>query len=526
MTRQTMTPATRDIFREMCSAWSVAPFNGGTHAAVTIGAFLKATRGTKYAAQVERARALLASAWDAHNAGNEAQRDSYLKQYTKAKAQAPAAVLQGVCPSWKNTEFESLARVLCLDIDGPKPGEPDNGNAWVQDWNQVKNNLAALPWVAYCALSAGGRGVFVLVPIARADAATYGAYYETWATLLKRRFNLATDPACKNLARLRFMTHDPAPIINQAAQVWDKVLQIPQDWRQGPQLATPCDLDDEQKKAVREAVEYCTRNGVSIADDYNDWLRLAAFFAHSWDDAEGAELFHQLAALSPKYRERENAYKLRNLAKQHPNPVKFGTFVKLCKDNGVPIPGASRNPAPFPSWDAFTPNPAAPPAPAPLPLPPPLPVMSAPPRPQPANLVPAPPMPWGAAPTLERPYWTPSDPEAVRATLQREAAKLEGHPFPFTPCRDEARGCSTTPAPIQEPPTMSASEAAILEDARDFIAEGRGMLARMRAENADLDKLCNDFDLDYCGHIYPDGKGWIMTPAQFAASSRAAQGMN
>ena len=463
MTRQSMNTVTRDIFGEMCSAWSVAPFNGGTHAAVTIGAFLKATRGTKYAAQVERTRALLARAWEAHNAGNEARRDSYLKQYTKAKAQAPAAVLQGVCPSWKNNEFESLARVLCLDIDGPKPGDPDKGNAWVQDWNQVKNQLAALPWVAYCALSAGGRGVFVLIPIERADAQTYAAYYETWETLLKRRFNLATDSACKNLARLRFMTHDPAPIINRAAQVWDKVLQIPQDWRQGPQLATPCDLTPEQQKTVRDAVTYCTAHGVSIADDYDDWLHLAAFFAHSWNDAEGRELFHQLAALSPKYRERENDYKLQDLAKQHPNPVKFGTFVKLCKDNGVPVPGASRNPAPFPAWQPIAPGGAAPPPPA---------------------------------------------------------------PAPPVPCEDEAQAVTATPAPFQEPPTMSASEAAILEARRDFIADGRGMLARMRAENADLDKLCNDLDLDYCGHIYPDGKGWIMTPAQFAASTSDNQGTN
>lgn len=477
-----MNTATRDIFGEMCSAWSIAPFKGGTHAAVTIEAFLRETRGAKYAAQVENTRALLASAWDAHNAGNEPLRDSYLEQYKNAKAQAPAAVLQGVCPTWKNDAFESLARVLCLDIDGPKPGEPDNGNAWVQDWNDVKNNLGALPWVAYCALSAGGRGVFVLVPIERADAQTYGAYYETWETLLKRRYNLGTDSACKNLARLRFMTYDPAPIINRAAWVWNKVLQTPQDWRQGPQLATPCDLTAEQQNTVREAVRYCTANGVSIGEIYDDWLHLAAFFAHCWNDAEGRELFHQLAALSPKYRERENDYKLQDLAKQHPNPVKFGTFIKLCQDNGVPVPGASKHPAPFPRWQPIAPRSAAPAAPAPSPLPP----INGQPDPQPASPAPAPPM----------------------------------------PCEDEGRAVSSSPEPIPEPPTMSASEAAILEAAHDFIAEGRGILARMRAENAALDKLCIDLDLDYCGHTYPDGRGWTMTPAQFAAATRDNQATN
>lgn len=461
MTRQTMNTATRDIFGEMCSTWSVAPFKGGTHAVVTIGAFLKATRGKKYAARVERARALLASAWEAHNAGNEERRDNYLEAYKEAKAQAPAAVLQGVCPSWKNTEFESLARVLCLDIDGPKPGEPDNGNAWVQDWNEVKNNLGALPWVAYCALSAGGRGVFVLIPIERADARTYAAYYETWATKLKSHYNLATDSACKNLARLRFMTYDPAPIINRAALVWDKVLQIPQDWRQGCQLITPCELTAEQQNTVREAVAYCTAHGVSIAESWSDWFDISAFFAHAWNEGEGRELFHKLAALSPKYKERENDYKLRNLARPHPRPIRYGTFIKLCRDNGVPVPGGRAwKTEPLPKWK---------------PIPP----------------APVPPVPL-------------------------DAARTEGEP------RE-----TTNPEPIQEQPAMmSASEAAILEDAQDFIAEGRRILARMRAKNAALDKLCYDLDLDYCGHTNPDGKGWTMTRAQIAASTRASRGMN
>jgi hypothetical protein len=468
----------------MCSAWSIAPFKGGTHAAVTIGAFLKETRGAKYAAQVENARALLASAWGAHNAGNDPLRDSYLEQYKNAKALAPAAVLQGVCPTWKNNEFESLARVLCLDIDGPKPGEPDNGNAWVQDWNEVKNNLGALPWVAYCALSAGGRGVFVLIPIERADARTYAAYYETWATKLKSHYNLATDSACKNLARLRFMTYDPAPIINRAALVWDKVLQIPQDWRQGCQLVTPCELTAEQQNTVREAVRYCTANGVSIGESFDDWLHLSAFFAHAWNEGEGRELFHKLAALSPKYKEWENDYKLRNLARPHPDPVRFGTFIKLCRDNGVPVPGTARKTAPFPSWQPIAPRSAA-----------------------------------------------PSDQSRTKAAQNgqpepRPAALAPALKHTFTPCEDEGRAVSSSPEPIPEPPTMSASEAAILEAAHDFIAEGRGILARMRAENAALDKLCIDLDLDYCGHTYPDGRGWTMTPAQFAAATRDNQATN
>ena len=497
----TINGVTRDIFTATCSAWSCAPWTpGASHAVVTLLQFINATQRDKWAANIEMARDMLAEAWDyQHQAENatgpedEAQkvicRNNMLNAYKLAKELSPCAILQGVNPDRKADTFKSLARVLCIDIDAPKPGEPDNGNGWVQDWEQVKTQLGALPWIAYAGISAGGRGVFMLIPIAREDAQSYAEYYNAWASLLQHHYNLITDASCKNRNRLRFMTHDPAPVINRAALVWDKWLQVPQDWRGAAQLATPCALDDEQKNMVRDAVNYCTRNGVSLADSYDDWMRLAAFFAHCWDDPEGNGLFHALASLSPKYRTGENERKLQNLAREHPNPVKIGTFVKLCKDNGVPVRGCSAHPvSAFKPWGWNTTT-----------------------TPAPSTVEPM-------KRERSKENTDQSGPRQLRPEEcpwnwpQERAQAPQDEPKPAAPAVTPP-ATQTTP----QAPKMSESEAYIMEQAAGFISEGQGMLDRMRQANTELDALCRDLDLEYCGHTDSEGRGWIMSNAQFSA---------
>lgn len=525
----TMT-ATRDIFNERCSGWAFAPWHDKEQAdqwtppkygIITVGYFTEASRSGKFADAVADVRKMMDCAIEAQRLADTetdpqrvelltASRDNYLRAYKLGKLRVPCAMLSGTNESRGADTFDTLSKILCIDIDAPKPGEPDNGNGWVTDWGKVKKDMGALPWVSYAGLSIGGRGVFMLIPIARDDAMSYAEYYTAWALLLQKHFNLATDPACKNRNRLRYMTHDATPYINHAALVWDKVLKVAQDWRQGPQFDKPCELDEEQQQTVRDAVAYCVKNGVNMAETYDDWLRLAAFFAHCWDDAEGNALFHDLAALSSKYRTGENDRKLSNLRKQHPNPVKFGSFVKMCKDNGVPIKGSvttnSTNIAPFPCAAQPQPPIQAPPPPGPTP--------------QPAQLRPyngPAPFPDVAAVIAKQPPLPPCPLENMQswheAQPRREAQE---------PPQEDAKTDERPPAPLppDEPPQgpqMSESEAYMLTQAAGFIAEGQQMLDMMREQNPAFDTLCNDLDLHYCGHTDQDGRGWIMTDAQFNA---------
>ena len=64
---------------------------------------------------------------------------------------------------------------------------------------------------------------------------------------------------------------------------------------------------------------------------------------------------------------------------------------------------------------------------------------------------------------------------------------------------------------------MTESEAYIMEQAAGYISEVQGMLDWMRQASPELDALCRDLDLEYCGHIDSEGRGWVMSSAQFFA---------
>lgn len=432
----------RNIFDAHISVWATAPFRGGAqpqHAIVPLKAYLKASTTHKYSKSVLEARQHIRAAYDAYNAGDAARCAAEIDAYKEAKQIAPCAILQGVCPTWQNDGFSSYSNVLCIDIDGPKPGEADNGNGWVEDWEEVKGYLSLLPWTAYCSLSAGGRGVFVLMPIA--DPAHYTEYYEAVSYVLLQ-MGLHTDTHCRNIARLRFMTYDPRPYRNDDAEVWDKLPPATsrRDARKLPDAEST--LNDEQRQAVREAAAYCIEHGISVADDYDTWIRLAAFFAHHLPDAEGESLFHALASLSPKYVARENDYKLRNLSRPHASPIGYGSFVRLMRDNGVPMRGTKQgHHAARLTW-----------------------------------------------------HYRPRD-ESQAAPGETPTA-----PMPMS---------DTSPSPAP-PLQMSASEAAILQDKADHIAEGEAILDVMQLDAPALTDLINAFGLRYYGH-----NGWEMTPAQW-----------
>lgn len=333
----------RNIFDEQVSVFAPSKDHAtvATHHIRTIGQFLNA--GHLYASNIEAVRYARQQACDAALRGDTDACADWLKRYRDGKWLSPYAILQGVCPTRKNEGFTRYSNVLCLDIDAPKPTESNAPNTWVNDWEQVKRDLSQFPWVAYCALSVGGQGLFVLVPIA--DAAHYGDYFKAVSKELKDTLNLDVDAQTCNLARLRYMTIDAAPYTNDNALVWDKILPVERVQHQhhtidhaAPSWGGTHVLTEAEKNRVKIIVGYCLDHHVNVAESHDDWMRIAGFFAHHWDDAEGCSLFHELAALSPKYRVHENDRKLISMGRYHPQPATLFSFYHVCRSNGVPVP--------------------------------------------------------------------------------------------------------------------------------------------------------------------------------------------
>lgn len=480
---------TRNVFSECCSAWDIAPVGQGErHAIVTIGAFVKAVMGDKYADRIGLGREYLSLAWEAHRQAEAAtspqvcadaiaRRNNLLVLYKDSKKRIPCALLQGVNPRHDDAHFTTLANVLAIDIDAPKPGDKDNGNAWVNDWEAVKKRLAALPWVAFAALSYGGQGVFALIPVAEGDISSYKAYYAAWTVLLAKAYNLHTDESCSNRGRLRFLSYDPDAIMRNDAEVWvikaeaedshrqaDERRHVDYNRRDDNRATGMRPLTPWQRAKVIEICRYCVRHRISLADTYGDWApKLAAFFRHNMNDGDGRKMFAELSMLSPKFRPRD-IYKMDDFG-ECDHPATFATFCRLAKAAGVPG---------VPEPGDFNRHHIA---------------------------------PWGSA---ARRADEPGTPPATRPTQAPTDAPTAQVPTPVAQ--------ADPPMKPQEPrPVMSASEALLLRHHADFVAEGQAMVTEMREANSDFNVLCDALGLEYVGHRNAEGQEWYLSRAQFEA---------
>ena len=465
----------RDIFGERISVFWASKSSSNPvsdtnakHYVRTVAQFLDA--GKLYASQVQHVRDIRAKALDAYQRGDVAGYDAMMDEYRTEKARAPFAILQGVCPERKNNSFLSYSHILCLDVDGVKPTETTALNSWVNDWEQVKSTIAQLPFVSYCALSAGGAGLFILIPIA--DVAKHEDYFVTLRGIFEDCLSLQVDKQCGNLGRLRFMTYDPAPYVNHAAEVWDTVKPKPQRkqrdtsprWGTQRNAGDGCStLSSTDKERVKWCVDWCLRHNTDIADAFDDWTRLAGFFAHQWNDGEGESLFLELAALSPKFKVRENERKLVSMRRYHPHPATIHTFYRLCRSHGVPVPDEWGRDAHGFSWDT---------------------VLS----------------------------WVPVAPlskERAKRNDENVTGEEQARNAPISPVNDPVSAFEVPSGIVTPPPEMSATERNELERHRADIETGFTIIERKHRDVDGFTALMDDFDLDFAGL-----NDWTMTPAQ------------
>ena len=80
----------------------------------------------------------------------------------------------------------------------------------------IRDELAKLKQVAYSGLSVGGKGVFVLVPLAYPDK--HKQHFESLSKFFADKIGLQLDKACSDISRLRFCSYDADCYINHNAK--------------------------------------------------------------------------------------------------------------------------------------------------------------------------------------------------------------------------------------------------------------------------------------------------------------------
>lgn len=163
------------------------------------------------------------------------------------KRRLPSFSVSGVFTGGhKRENLVTPSNFICIDIDG-------KDNQHIRNFSELKKLVSVIPWVAYCGLSCRGKGFFIVIPYK--DSTKHEKYFEFLEKLFSL-YGLVIDPACKDISRLRFVSYDEEPYINEDAIPFDYVL--PDE----PALSRNTDSALKEKGEFN-LVDWLERNGVS-----------------------------------------------------------------------------------------------------------------------------------------------------------------------------------------------------------------------------------------------------------------------
>lgn len=265
---------------------------------------------------------------------NDEKRIRFLKKYKLPAASISVFLTtrdKSVSPEDKIRQYNSL---MVLDFDH------------LDDVEAAKEKLSRFPCFWYIGLSCSGKGLFGIVPVATSDWKQHKAYY----LALKKEMaamGFKTDDACKDYGRLRFVSYDEHPWVNEDCEVFvlEDVDDDPDDeGRDAPDGDMKPQREDNDN-TVLKYVEQWERMKVPL-DEYSDWIAMGMSLTSLGDS--GPDCFQRISRFSSKYDERQTEKVFLNL-QQNTRRVGLGTFFYKCQQYGV-IPDCIPHyePIPFP----------------------------------------------------------------------------------------------------------------------------------------------------------------------------------
>ena len=197
--------------------------NGNNIKTTTIGDFVTPQRQCKFIERIRRIR---------EQCPNLEEKLRNKPVVDAMKKELPAGIISGVAADGiSGSNIVERNGVIPFDIDA-------QDNPALYDWEAVKEAVSKSPFVAYAGLSVTGLGVWGMIPVE--DAMKHKQHFDaivedfskTTFTVMQNQDTEPTilrgiklDPAPSNIASKRFISYDPNPYWNTAAQVYTKTIE-------------------------------------------------------------------------------------------------------------------------------------------------------------------------------------------------------------------------------------------------------------------------------------------------------------
>ena len=238
------------------------------------------------------------------------------------KRSLPQATISGVfSPTRAKNNLSQHSGLICVDIDAKD--NPD-----ILDWETLKQDLSVLPQIAYCALSVSGKGLFLVIPLRYPEK-----HLQQFRQLQIdfRKMGIMIDSACSDITRLRCLSYDEHPIINENATLYEGVYMEKPKHKSFP----TCFIYEGENTSAEVAV--CCRKiqqcGIDITASYDDWLKVGCALATLGE--RGRSLFHICSRQNAKYNAAKTDKMFTDLLRRNYQQVNIGTFFWMCKQYGI-----------------------------------------------------------------------------------------------------------------------------------------------------------------------------------------------
>ena len=238
------------------------------------------------------------------------------------KRSLPQATISGVfSPTRAKNNLSQHSGLICVDIDAKD--NPD-----ILDWETLKQDLSVLPQIAYCALSVSGKGLFLVIPLRYPEK-----HLQQFRQLQIdfRKMGIMIDSACSDITRLRCLSYDEHPIINENATLYEGVYVEKPKHKSFP----TCFIYEGENTSAEVAV--CCRKiqqcGIDITASYDDWLKVGCALATLGES--GRSLFHICSRQNAKYNAAKTDKMFTDLLRRNYQQVYIGTFYWMCKQYGI-----------------------------------------------------------------------------------------------------------------------------------------------------------------------------------------------
>jgi hypothetical protein len=261
------------------------------------------------------------------------------KERDPLKKKLPCFNPSGLFSERNEAGLKAHSKLLQFDID---PGQ----NPWLnaQTAPALRDELSKLKQVAYVALSASWKGVWGVVPIEKPE------HHKEHFEALKADFELwgiVIDPACSNVAHLRFLSLDPDQYINQNATTYTKLI-FPQPTYTTRQTGQRWHSERPEDLA-QQAVEYLIQNRVSLECTYTNFMRIAFACKHEWSEAGkciALDILHACTTFAQSNTARNFDSLWKNIRRDGGNVTTAGTLVNWAKERGFKYQPTAAPPTP------------------------------------------------------------------------------------------------------------------------------------------------------------------------------------